>query len=130
MIKDGKVDILWRGQCGGWVLEFPNGQIEDYHAYEASEKYIEFYGGWDDPPYDLSDGDTCEHGVRLDRECKPCSERFMAQQFAALRLEEGLTADEVITALSAMVGLAEIIDVHDDVRDVVEHLETYLMGPM
>ena len=104
-----RLNVVWRGQCGGWVVEWPNGDFTDGQAVESARKYLDFYGGLEDfnPAYDGDE--ACEHGVRLDGDCAVCCEEFMVQQFASCRITEGQTEAEVVEFVQGMHGFTEIV---------------------
>ena len=110
-MKIGRMDIMWRGQCGGWVLEDPRtGELTDGKALESAKLYREFYGLDDDYAPQPYDGDElCEHGVRIDGDCSACCEEFLIQQFASLRLDEGQDQATVVQFVGEMHGITDVV---------------------
>lgn len=108
-MAEGRLDVVWRGQCGGWVIETPDGEYTDHQALEASRQYLEFYGHDEhsDPPFEIND--VCEHGTLLIEGCATCSEEFMVQQFAMCRFEDGKPVNEVVQFLVSMHGFTDIV---------------------
>jgi len=120
-----KLDILWRGQCGAWVMEMPDTEIIDQKDVEAMMTYANFYGGFDDYDYTIEESETCVHGMELNGQCKLCAEEFMAGQFAFLRMEDGVLKADIIQALDGMHGLAALIDATKIVNDVFANPQEY-----
>jgi len=95
-VNEGRMSVLFRGRCGAWVLEKPDGEIVDLKATDAAREYMDFYGLLDDhiAPYDGDE--TCVHGTALTENCEECYEEYMLQQLAVTKVHEGESLEDTI----------------------------------
>ena len=103
MEEKDRMYVRFRGRCGAWVLETPDGDIIDEPAPKAMAVYVEYYNAaemWAADP-EPEEGMTCVHGYPItlnpeDTECQMCCEEFMLLQLAVCFFREGQTLAETI----------------------------------
>lgn len=131
MNNEDRMGVLFRGRCGAWVLEEPNGDIHDLPATEAAKMYWDYYDMDElyirDP--EPEDGMTCIHGEPILDDygsmftCSMCCEEFLAQQLAVCQFRDGKTTKDVFMYIN---GFIDSPFTPEKIVSLVDHVFTHL----